>query len=546
MIIKVKEKKKAAPSTPAPSNKFTAESLTFNVVGVSSSSVAQSVPASSPPPPAAPKVSDPPPISNHGMSSTPFQMTLAPPELTPIPPNPVHSAEPTTVSQPLTPPTNDEGVKDTTKIYNRILEIYEEHNPKKVSSIPKLLEDYKGREDVLLEKMEQKYLKSSSASVVTSSSSLSSHPPTSTAPSTLFSPLQGIGNANMQTSLQSTSKNVIAATPSPFPVSGSSTGLSSLFASGQKAGGLPMSNLSSIGPGHSPGLLSTPSSTVTVGALPSSNQNQQQLQPQQQQQQQQPASVFSPAMAQNSIFRNRSGSGLSPSTGVPGVSLSLFGGPTTASTPQPTPFNGVATTGSISQQELWQRVNAIYLKHNPAKVSEIPYILEKYKGNELQLLANLEKKYNINANTGIAAAATSTVGFGSAQQASGSPFGNMGSSSSGNSLFGQQQQQQSLFGSPPGGFLQQQQQQQQQPTFAGSNSFTPIGIGMGGGNAYFSGVANPVVTKPSLFGCVGASPNNFSNSPGGSLFVGQSTGNPTVFGSGGSFGASKPPLQMWK
>ena len=52
---------------------------------------------------------------------------------------------------------------------------------------------------------------------------------------------------------------------------------------------------------------------------------------------------------------------------------------------------------SQSQQagldEVERKVRAIYNTHNPAKLGEVPQQLEKYRGRELQLLANLEKKY---------------------------------------------------------------------------------------------------------------------------------------------------------
>ena len=553
LAVKVKEKKKIAPSTPAASTtiaesrgnaKFTAQENQQDEGAVSSISNAfdevltsmQPFPASAPAAALALSASNPQPIvPQNGMP--PFSLQPSPaPALSEQLPNPIPAASnpiPATASNPIptaqaaAPPV--EGVRDTTKIYNRILEIYQEHNPKKVSTIPKLLEDYKGREEVLLEKMEQKYLKSSS--VVPASSTSTSAPSNS-----LFSPLQGTSNTPIPSLLQSTPNNVTAGTPTPFTTGGTNAPVSSLFGSGSKSGELP---LPTLGKTPSPGLLSAATTGASLNLT--SNQNQQQ----------QPASLFSPATAQTSVFRARAASGSSPSTIVPGASL-FGGGPSTASIQQSTPFSvasanpplGSATsTGSLSQQELWQRVNAIYLKHNPAKVSEIPYILEKYKGNELQLLANLEKKYNISSNTGSTSSSISSGAspFGSAQQMSGSLFGNMGaqSNSSGNNLFGQQQQ--SLFGSPPGGFPQQQQQQQQQPSFG-------TGAGMGGTpTALFSGLRN---TNPaagatsSLFGGAGATLNSTVSPSGGSLFGRQNTGNPTAFGSG--FGTTNNTLQMWR
>ena len=42
-----------------------------------------------------------------------------------------------------------------------------------------------------------------------------------------------------------------------------------------------------------------------------------------------------------------------------------------------------------------EQVSAFYLKHNPTKVEEIPKLLEKYRGQENELIRKLEKKYGV-------------------------------------------------------------------------------------------------------------------------------------------------------
>jgi hypothetical protein len=60
--------------------------------------------------------------------------------------------------------------------------------------------------------------------------------------------------------------------------------------------------------------------------------------------------------------------------------------------PQQSPF-GLSSTSSNPLADIQAKVTAIYSQHNPSKLSEIPALMHKYAGKELQLLANLEKKY---------------------------------------------------------------------------------------------------------------------------------------------------------
>ena len=50
------------------------------------------------------------------------------------------------------------------------------------------------------------------------------------------------------------------------------------------------------------------------------------------------------------------------------------------------------TAGTTS---IADKVKAFYLQHNPSKLDEIPKLLEKYKGQEQELLRKLEKKYGV-------------------------------------------------------------------------------------------------------------------------------------------------------
>jgi hypothetical protein len=143
----------------------------------------------------------------------------------------------------------------------------------------------------------------------------------------------------------------------------------------------------------------------------------------------------------------------------------------------------------MSQQEVLQRVTAIYQKHNPMKLNEIPYILEKYKGKELQLISNLEKKYNLPPSSTPSSTGTS---FGSGTAL----FGGRGgpSPSPGGGWAGGASQPQTLFKSPSpsgGGFavFQQPQPQQQVGCFGAGTGVTAHSSLFGGQGASF-GITN--------------------------------------------------------
>ena len=72
----------------------------------------------------------------------------------------------------------------------------------------------------------------------------------------------------------------------------------------------------------------------------------------------------------------------------------------------------------IPVQSFIEQVTAFYLKHNPTKVDEIPKLLEKYRGQEPELIRKLEKKYGvvsgISTTIGDTAGAGTGVGTGSA------------------------------------------------------------------------------------------------------------------------------------
>ena len=60
-------------------------------------------------------------------------------------------------------------------------------------------------------------------------------------------------------------------------------------------------------------------------------------------------------------------------------------------------------------QNFSEQVTAFYLKHNPTKVDEIPKLLEKYRGQEPELIRKLEKKYGVVSGISTTADSAGTV-----------------------------------------------------------------------------------------------------------------------------------------
>ena len=101
---------------------------------------------------------------------------------------------------------------------------------------------------------------------------------------------------------------------------------------------------------------------------------------------------------------------------------------------------GVGTNVFGGENQIAQQVHAFYLKHNPTKVDEIPKLLEKYRGQEQELLRKLEKKYGVASPIsgifgGIGTGTTSPSHFGSSPASS--IFGQQQTFGAGMNTFGQ-------------------------------------------------------------------------------------------------------------
>ena len=450
-------------------------------------------------------------------------VTPAPSETPTLPPLPPAASTPVEPPAAIEPAAAVES--EVEKLQRRVLEIYKEHNPSKIDGVPKLLEDYKGREDLLVEKLEKKYVKPTIGTESVTPSAGSANPPP--ASGSLFSTIGA--KTSPSTSLFQAPPSRAGTAVTPFSGGGNATNppSSSLFGSSP----INPTAITSVSKTPFANAASTTPSTLFGASLQGSAQNPQGGQqslfgstPQQQQQQgPQPLSFSQSKPSSGSLF----GGGTSIFASTPSMpsstpQSSLFATAANKSNiPVTNTFSPAPSVSNLAPQEVLQRVHAIFAKHNPAKISEIPYILEKYKGNELQLIANLEKKYNI--------ASSSTSGS--------SPFSG---GSSGQNIFGQpgSQGQPTLFGQQP---QQTQSTPFATPTIGRQFSIPSSGFssgGMSGAGSLFSGQKSS--PAPSLFG-------NSASTSGGSLFNGmQNSSNPSVFGGGSGFMNKGNQSSVWR
>lgn len=245
-------------------------------------------------------------------------------------------------------------------IEKRVREIYAQHNPDKLGEIPKIMRKYEGKEFEMLQKLEAKYPDNASANSTATPTKASTGfggPPQLTPGFGASTPLSatktptltpGFGSSAASSSLFKPSATTTpiattgfgaSTTPTPF---GGSAGTSSLFNKG-------------------PAQASTTNPFQTQATTPSS-------------------SFGGAAASTTPTWGNNS-------------SVGAFGQPASSSGFGSNAFGQSGNTNNSFEA----KVLDIYQKHNPTKIGEIPSIMEKYRGKELELIARLEAKYKVNS-----------------------------------------------------------------------------------------------------------------------------------------------------
>eukprot|EP00931_Biecheleriopsis_adriatica_P102925 TRINITY_DN7782_c0_g1_i1.p1 TRINITY_DN7782_c0_g1~~TRINITY_DN7782_c0_g1_i1.p1 ORF type:complete len:2353 (-),score=629.77 TRINITY_DN7782_c0_g1_i1:22-7080(-) len=380
---------------------------------------------------------------------------------------------------------------------DRMVKIYQQHNPSKVGEIDTLMGKYVGQEHTMYLKICKKYnvppepeIKAGGAP--SSGGGLFGSAPSGVAMGGGFGMQSSGGFGGMQSS-GSSSPFGGAAQGGLFGGGASSSGFggasSSGFGASSSGGGLFGGAASSGGFGG--GGFGAPATAGAFGAPASS-------------------SPFG-APAGGSFGAPASGGGLFGGGGMPAASP--FGASTAA------PAGG----SEALVNEVRQKVTQIYQQFNPTKLGEVESLLAKYRGKEQELYLKVCKKYNVNPPPPLTSAAPQAAGGGA-----------FGAPAQGG-LFGGQQP--SAFGAPQG---------QQASPFGGGMSSSGFGAaaspfggmsssGFGGGAASpFGGACCGGATQPA-FGNTSA----LGSAPGAASPFGAAPASPFGGGmaAGGGFGA---------
>lgn len=436
------------------------------------------------------------------------------------------------------------------QVEQQIREIFTEHNPGKLNNIPDLMQKSRGNEIALLRRVEEKYKvpefvpktptattdaapASNIASGGTSlfrSTAVSSGSPTPFSKGATFGSPSQFGTAAGSPSLfQSTQTQTQSQAQTQAPAFGT-TNTGSLFTSKQNnvaPGAFGSSSSGSLfgGLAGSAGVASgtTPNaSTSSFGQPVPSNM----------------AGLFA-SPSGNSLASAANASGSSFNAGV-NVSVNVSGNISGNASGIPlTPPGAV-----LSVPEITLKLRNIYTKCEPNKLANIPTLLTKYAGKEMELLRKVEKTYLIDGGKGAQAASPSQPfanpgsslfggggnssgggGGGSASLSNQSSFGVAGlfggSGGSGSMSNNQPRPPSSLFGGSPS-----QSQSNSAGVAAGSGAFGTAG-GAGAWGAPSRGSSSALFGSPSPLGSSNMS--GVGAGPGGGAF-GQSPGSATGFG----------------
>ena len=410
-------------------------------------------------------------------------------------------------------------VKAAPSVSQRVHEIYNQYNQSKISEIPIILEKYKGKEQELISKLEQKYkippqsttATDNTTTAQTSSGSNNLWQSSNTSQNSLFGSkitssnnnfnsansigltktLSMDGNQNtavasgqfsiFNKSAGSTTFNATNPTSTPFS---SNKAPSTLFGGANTSNSTPLID---CGGNLFSGSLSQSSYKSSLFSMNTATHNTTSS----------ASTPFSGSSTSSSSFGGsgsnslfKSNSNTSTTTGWNNASnaggsmnVGVFTTPATSMNTNPNIF-GHSNTSMITSS-VSQRVHEIYNQYNPSKISEIPTILQKYKGKEQELISKLEQKYGI---------ASSAMGSNNSSAFGGSFGKGIGNNNNNNKPAGV-----STFGSFSSFGQPQQQQQQQQ---ASSSLFGSSGqVGMGGARfGATSALGNNQQNRSSLFG----------------------------------------------
>lgn len=273
-------------------------------------------------------------------------------------------------------------------IEDEIRSLYEKHNPSKLSEIPALLEKHKGKEQQLLERIRKKYESASTTTPIgVATAAVGAMNTSGGATPGVFG--AGFGNSPMsQKSLFGDAvgaRNAAATNP---------TGGMTPFANAAAKASPAAAPVGAVGGGLGGGLGMLGGATTTGSSLFSPSK----------------PTTATAGTTGNTLFA-------SPNSHSNTLKPGLFGQPplqsATATAAPTTPFGagwgGGANPGGNggNSSSIQRQIEDIYRQYNPSKLAEVPDLLLKYNGRELELLQKMQKKY---LSSNAPPAATTTPG----------------------------------------------------------------------------------------------------------------------------------------
>ena len=343
------------------------------------------------------------------------------------------------------------GTGNVQAIREQVVQIYKQHNPTKVAEVDKLMVKYKGNEQVLLQKIQQKY--GAAAVPQSSASAVAAVPPAagatagaastaspfglgslSAAASSLTPQPFGLKPAAAVPTTQGTPSHAspfgvpaqptfatpasAGTQPSPFNTPSSATPFGSAGATGAAApatAASPFGNPFGAGPtagaaaGSSPFGAKTPATPTAFGLAAGASTAF-------------GSSLGHASSAGGAPFGATAPFGQAPAPGAfPSASVNSFPGSSS-------PFAGggaAAQAAAGSAQGIREQIIQIYQQYNPLKVAEVDKLMLKYQGNEATLLQKIQQKYS-GANPAMQSGAAPPFGGAAAMPAAAAPFGAAG------------------------------------------------------------------------------------------------------------------------
>jgi hypothetical protein len=279
---------------------------------------------------------------------------------------------------------------------NEVLQIYQKYNPQKVSEVDKLMLKYKGHEAKLLERLCKKYNVplgnaanqptagfGTPAAAATTGFGATPSMGVNSSGFGVAAAAGGFGTANPSTQKSGFGTAGFGATPSAPSAGAFGANPSSNGGFGAPTAATGATGFGAVAANATTGFGNPAAQNTGFGSQINAN----------------PGGGFGAPVAVGGFGTASAGAG----AGFGAPTAGGFGAPTAGGFGAPAPGGfGAPSTGGFggAPNNVRDEVMKIYQQYNPAKLNEVPGILQKYRGREQMLLNKLRKKYNVPGGNG--------------------------------------------------------------------------------------------------------------------------------------------------